>query len=94
MDETRTKIAARTDSQKTEKPEKKPLPPERWGLFDQELLEKLQRRKVRLLMHDGSVIQGALVGYNRYTYTLLVDERVLCVNKGFVVTLEKAGGEA
>jgi len=84
-----------TDKKVEVKAEEKPKPPpKRWGLDGDRVLEKLQSKMVLVRLADGTSILGQLVGYTEYTLTLRCSDGVKLVNKGHVVVVEPAKGEA
>ena len=62
-------------------------PPQKWGHYTDTILEGLQNQPVALFMRDGMTINGALVGYSRYWFTINTKEGPALVNKAAVVTL-------
>jgi sRNA-binding regulator protein Hfq len=61
---------------------------ERWGLDSFEVLERLQNKQVQIVMANGDILAGWLLGYGRYSLTLKVGDSVLLVNKAAMATLK------
>ena len=61
-----------------------------FGLDGDALLDRLEKKRVRLVTSTGDEIVGVLVGATPYTVTLLVgDDKVpTIVNKGHMITLQ------
>lgn len=86
-------MAEKEQKQKTPAPPPPPKPRQRFGLDGDQLIDKLEKRRVRIELSTGAVIVGVLVGATPYTVTLLVgDEKIpTVVNKGAIVTLQPNG---
>ena len=56
-------------------------PPSHWALTGDEVLKRLQGKHFVLHLLDGEVMEGTLVGYDRYNLTLMRDDGLLLIPK-------------
>lgn len=62
-----------------------------FGLDGDTLLQRLEKKRIVVMLSNGETLAGVLVGASPYTVTLLAADKVpTIVNKGHIVTLAPA----